>query len=80
MADELLCKDGLQISEVTTDPDSSAGRAADSSTRTAVCCKISPRVSFVEKGQFSKTFRKSNKKYMQVQYKYMQHKCQTRQR
>ena len=38
MTDELLCKDGLQVSEVTTDPDSSAGRAADSSTRT-VCCK-----------------------------------------
>ena len=27
---KLLCKDGLQVSEVTTDPDSSAGRAADS--------------------------------------------------
>ena len=27
---ELLCKEGLQISEVTTDLDSSAGRAADS--------------------------------------------------
>ena len=27
---ELLCKDCLQVSEVTTDPDSSAGRASDS--------------------------------------------------
>ena len=27
---KLLCKDGLHVSEVTTDPDSSAGRAADS--------------------------------------------------
>ena len=30
---ELLCQDGLQISEVTTETDSSAGCAADSSTR-----------------------------------------------
>lgn len=27
---ELLCEDGLEVREVTTDPDSSAGRAADS--------------------------------------------------
>lgn len=27
---ELLCKDGLDVREVSTDPDSTVGRAADS--------------------------------------------------
>ena len=58
MADELLCKDGLQVSEVITDPDSSAFRAANSSTRT-VCYKRSLCAYFIEMCHLSKTILES---------------------
>ena len=60
MTDELLCKDGLQVSEVTTDPDSSAGRAADSSTKTVRSATIEAGVVFNMR-HFSKIIKKSNK-------------------
>ena len=55
MADELLCKDGLKVSEVTTDLNSSAGRAADS----LYCYKRKLSVYFVEMRHLSMTILES---------------------
>ena len=53
MADELRRKDGLQISEVTTDPDSSAGRTADSLYKNSLLQKET--VHFIDTQNLSET-------------------------
>ena len=57
---ELLCKDGLQVSEVTTDPDSAAGRAADSLYKDGLL--QNKPVDFIDTRHLSETIRKSIKK------------------
>ena len=56
---KLLCKDGLQVSEVTTDPDSSAGRAADSLYRDGLL--QNKQVHFIDTRHLSESIRKSIK-------------------
>ena len=60
MADKLLCKDGLRVSEVTTDPDSSAGRAADSLYKDGLL--QNKLVHFIDTRHLFETIRKSIKK------------------
>ncbi|XP_062577982.1 uncharacterized protein LOC134239870, partial [Saccostrea cucullata] len=57
---ELLCKDGLEVREVTTDPDSSAGRAADSLYRDGLL--QNKPVHYIDTRHLSENIRKSIKK------------------
>lgn len=53
---ELLCEDGIEVKGVTTDPDSSAGRAADSLFKDGLY-KVKPVHYLVE--SFNRTLRRS---------------------
>ena len=59
-ARELLCKEGLRVIEVSTDPDSSAGRAADSLYKDGLLQNMP--VHFIDTRHLSETIRKSIKK------------------
>lgn len=55
---ELLCEDGIEVKGVTTDPDSSAGRAADSLFKDGLY-KVKP-VHYLDTRHLSESIRKSH--------------------
>lgn len=55
---ELLCEDGIEVKGVTTDPDSSAGRAADSLFKDGLY-KVKP-VHYLDTRRLSESIRKSH--------------------
>lgn len=57
---ELLCEDGIEVKGVTTDPDSSAGRAADSLFKDGLY-KVKP-VHYLDTRHLSESIRKSIKR------------------